>query len=276
MATVAELIVQQLCRAGVRALFGVPGGGSNLDLIAAAGRVGLPFVLTSTETAAAIAATAQAEITGAPGACLTTLGPGATSVVNGVACACLERAPLVVFTDSHAAAASRASAHQRIDHRALLTPVTKSSETLTAGNALQAIARALHAATDGMPGPVHLDCPGDVAAAETATTGAVLLGSVRQPLTPADRARLEDLLARSRKPLLLAGLGSRGQTGVRQGSDDFRHDLRLEDLCDRQHVPALVTYKAKARRRPGRRSFGSGAFSRTRRSNSRSSTKATS
>jgi acetolactate synthase I/II/III large subunit len=245
MATVAELIVQQLCRAGVRALFGVPGGGSNLDLIAAAGRVGLPFVLTSTETAAAIAAIAQAEITGAPGACLTTLGPGATSVVNGVACASLERAPLIVFTDSHPASASGAFVHQRIDHRALLTPVTKSSETLTADNALQAIVRALHVATDGVPGPVHLDCPGDVAAAETVTTGAVHPVSARPGLSPVDRARLEDLLARSRKPLLLAGMGSRGQTGVAQGSHDSRGELRLADLCDRHRIPALVTYKAK-------------------------------
>src|ERR1051326_4274214 len=155
MATVAEVVVQRLRDVGVRTLFGVPGGGSNLDLIAAAERTGLPFVLTSTETAAAIAAVAQAEITGAPGACLTTLGPGATSVVNGVACAFLERAPVVVFTDSQPA--STPFAHQRIDHRALMAPITKSFETLSAGNALDAITRALHAAVDGRPGPVHLN-----------------------------------------------------------------------------------------------------------------------
>src|ERR1035441_5366867 len=105
MVTVADVIVARLCSAGVRALFGVPGGGGNLDLIEAAEKAGLPFVLTSTETAAAIAAMAQAEITGKPGACLTTLGPGAASVVNGVACAFLDRAPIVVFTDSHPASA---------------------------------------------------------------------------------------------------------------------------------------------------------------------------
>ncbi len=87
MATVADLIVRQLRDAGVHTLFGVPGGGSNLDVIAAAGKAGLPFVLTSTETAGAIAALAQAEVTGKLGACLTTLGPGAASVVNGLACA---------------------------------------------------------------------------------------------------------------------------------------------------------------------------------------------
>ncbi len=80
--TVADLIVSGLRGAGARALFGVPGGGGNLDLIEAAGRIGLPFVLTSTETGAAIAAMAQAEITGRPGACLTTLGPGAASIVE--------------------------------------------------------------------------------------------------------------------------------------------------------------------------------------------------
>src|SRR5687768_6701793 len=102
--TVGDLIVSRLSAAGVRTLFGVPGGGSNLDLIAAAGRAGLPFVLTATETAGAIAAIAQTEVTGQVGACLTTLGPGAASVVNGVACAFMDRAPIVLFTDSHASA----------------------------------------------------------------------------------------------------------------------------------------------------------------------------
>src|SRR5579859_6524159 len=153
MATVADHIVQRLRDAGVRTLFGVPGGGGNLDLIAAAGRVGLPFVLTSTETAAAIAALAQAEISGAPGACLTTLGPGATAAVNGVACAFLERAPLVVFTDS--LTPGRGFAHQRVDQRALMAPITKSSETLTAANALDALTRALFVATDGPARRAH-------------------------------------------------------------------------------------------------------------------------
>src|SRR5258705_3088236 len=200
---VADLIVSVLPRAGVRTLFGVPGGGSNRDVIAAAGRANLPFVLTATETAGAIAALAQAEITGQVGACLTTLGPGAASVVNGVACAFLDRAPIVVLTDSHPAGS--AAEHQRLDHAALLRPLTKSSESLTPDNALQAITRAVHIATDRRPGPVHLDCPGDVAAASTPTTAATLLGSVRHTLLPADRARLEGLLAHARKPLLLVG-----------------------------------------------------------------------
>jgi len=189
--TAADLIVSKIRGAGVRALFGVPGGGGNLDLIDAAGRANLPFVLTSTETAAAIAALAQAEITGRPGACLTTLGPGAASVVNGVACAFLERAPVVVFTDSQSATGGGAFEHQRLDHGALLAAITKSSETLTTGNALQVITRALHVAADGRPGPVHVDCPGDVAGASAQAEGAVLLGSVRHAPVSEQQARLD-------------------------------------------------------------------------------------
>ena len=230
---VADLIVSVLRRAGVRTLFGVPGGGSNLDVIAAAGRADLPFVLTATETAGAIAAMAQAEITGHVGACLTTLGPGAASVVNGVACAFLDRAPIVVFTDSQSS--SGAFEHQRLDHAALLQPVTKSSESLTPENALQALMRAVHIASDRRPGPVHLDCPGDVAGSATRTHGATLVGSKRSTLSPEDRSRLEKLLTRARKPLLLVGLGARRAEDA----------TSIRGLCDRRHVPALVTYKAK-------------------------------
>src|SRR5262245_1624307 len=212
MARVADLIACQLRVAGVRALFGVPGGGSNLDLIEAAGRAGLPFVLTSTETAAAIAALAQAEITGQPGACLTTLGPGATSAVNGVACAYLDRVPLVVFTDSHPAMAS-AFEHQRIDQRALFGPITKSSEAVTADDATEVMVRAIQAATEGCPGPVHIDCPGDVAAA-LATADGLSAGSASQLRTTDGQAEMERLLAGARKPMLLVGLGARRPADV--------------------------------------------------------------
>jgi acetolactate synthase-1/2/3 large subunit len=243
MATVADHIIAQLRAAGVRTLFGVPGGGSNLDLIEASGIAGLPFVLTSTETGGAIAAMAQAEVTGHVGACLTTLGPGAASVVNGVACAFLDRAPMVVFTDSHPGSA-RACTHQRIDHGALFTPVTKSSETLTAANAVGAVTCALHAVTDGTPGPAHLDCPGDVArallAAHANARGRRDADIAEPPpgsLTPSpiERRRFDALLAGARKPLLLVGLGARRPEDA----------AAIRGLCERRHVPALVTYKAK-------------------------------
>jgi acetolactate synthase I/II/III large subunit len=226
--TVAGCIVGRLRDAGVSHIFGMPGGGGNLDLIDAARRAGLPFVLTATETGAAIAAIAQAEITGRPGVCLTTLGPGAASVVNGIACAMLDRAPVIVFTDSHAASAG-ACAHQRLDHRALLAPVTKWSATLTPGCADRTIVEALARAAMQPRGPVHLDCPGGVlsAAAEKEVASPLLENREKDSRPP--------FSYRGRRPLLIVGLGARTDESARA----------IRRLCETRRVPAMVTYKAK-------------------------------
>jgi acetolactate synthase-1/2/3 large subunit len=161
MPALRELVVSRLKDAGVRMIFGVPGGGGNLDLIEAAGQADLPFVLSATETGGALAALAQAEVTGRPGACLTTLGPGAASVANGVACALLDRVPLLVFTDSHAAAANGAFEHQQFDHRAFFRPITKWSGRLSAECADRTLDQAFASLLDPPPGPVHIDWPAD-------------------------------------------------------------------------------------------------------------------
>ena len=90
-------------------------------------RRGLPFVLAHTETAGALMAAAQAEITGAPGVCLATLGPGVASLVNGVAHAWLDRVPLVVLTDAMPAAARRSFEHQNLPHGSMLGAITRFS-----------------------------------------------------------------------------------------------------------------------------------------------------
>ena len=255
MRTVADLIVRHLRRAGVGFIFGVPGGGSNLDLIDAAGRAGLPFVLTATETAGALAALAQAEISGCPGACLTTLGPGVTSVVNGVACAWLDRAPLLVFTDNEPASSGGIFEHQRVDHRALLAPVTKWSATVSAENADAVMREAIDRAMTEPRGPVHIECPADALSARVAralsptdVARAFPLDGARGTQAgdrpkdgPADSLALQDpaslapLLSRARKPLLLVGLGARRPLDA----------SAITALCASRGVPAMVTYKAK-------------------------------
>ena len=225
----------------------MPGGGSNLDLIDAAGRAGLPFVLTATETGAALAAVAQAEITGRPGACLTTLGPGVTSVVNGIACASLDRAPLLVFTDCYPSSAA-AYEHQRLDHRALLAPVTKWSAPLSPENADDVIAEAIERAMAAPPGPVHIDVPSDVAGKPSRRGGpAPVLREL--VLRQAQDERVEeclprpstagggpyDRISRARRPLLLIGLGARTPDAV----------AAIRAFCGTHRVPAMVTYKAK-------------------------------
>jgi acetolactate synthase-1/2/3 large subunit len=228
MPGVADYLIGRLRDLGTRSLFGLPGGGGNLDLIQAAGRAGLPFVLTTTENGSAIAAIAQAEITGAPGACITTLGPGAASVVNGVACAKLERAPVLVITDSYASSGA-AFDHQRVDHRALLAPVVKWSGSLAPFEAFQNIEEALAQLATLPPGPVHLDCPADFEQAEIGG------GSVVTDDVLITTSRFKELVSPARRPLFIVGLGARQQSDA----------SAIRALCTSHGVPALVTYKAK-------------------------------
>jgi acetolactate synthase-1/2/3 large subunit len=229
MRSVADLIVARLQRAGVRCVFGMPGGGSNLDLVAACGRAGLPFVLTATETGGAIAALAQAETTRRPGACLTTLGPGVASAVNGIACASLERAPVIVFTD---APAGTAFEHQRLDHPALLAPVTKWSARIEPGNAAGVIDRAIACAMTEPRGPVHIDCPSTALACD--------LPDRREPADlpdlpdPRDLPDVPDIPDLPVRPLIIAGLGAR----------DPAVSASIRRVCVSHRIPVLVTYKA--------------------------------
>jgi acetolactate synthase I/II/III large subunit len=234
MSSLRDVIVRRLIDAGVRAIFGVPGGGGNLDLIDAAGRAGLPFVLTATETGGALAAVGQSEVTGQPGACLTTLGPGAASVANGVACALLDRAPLFVFTDSHASAAGGRFEHQQFDHQALFRPITKWSGRLLPGCAATTIDSAFAAMHAPPPGPVHIDCPEDFESASTSLSASAV--RTERHADPADdHTAFESLVSGARRPIVIAGLGAR-----RAGDA-----IAIRVLIDRLSIPALVTYKAK-------------------------------
>ena len=97
--TGAEMVVAALRQAGATRMFGVPGGGSSLDLMAAARAQGMAFHLARTEAGAAIMAGATAELTGAPCPVLVTRGPGVSAAANGMANASLERAPVILLAD---------------------------------------------------------------------------------------------------------------------------------------------------------------------------------
>jgi hypothetical protein len=105
----AESATAGLRRAGVRRLFGLPGGGPNLDLIGAA--PDLPFTLAHGETAACVMAGAFGLLTGTPGVAVVTRGPGVTSAANGLAQATLDRAPLLLVSDCVTADQRRRVAH---------------------------------------------------------------------------------------------------------------------------------------------------------------------
>ena len=239
--TVAELLVAGLKGAGTRAIFGMPGGGSNLDVIDAARRAGLRFVLSQTETGGALMAAAQAEITGAPGACLCTLGPGVSSIVNGVAHAFLDRVPLVVMTDAIESGPARFE-HQRLPHDALLARITKASMALTAERP-DSVQAAIELASSHPAGPVHFDCAAPAMSADVSLTAvadglrqrlkAVAACTAPEPPQPSERAC--QLLRDARRPVLIAGLDARAPGSA----------AALGVLCGRRAFPVFVTYKAK-------------------------------
>ena len=234
MPTVADLLVEGLLRAEVPRLFGVPGGGSNLEVLEAARARGLPFVLCHQEWAACIMAAVTGELTGHPGAVLSTLGPGVTASATGLAHARLDRSPLIYISDRHPAGVLEYATHQYLDHTAHLGPITKGSVTVGVDSAAHWVAHAVQLALAEPRGPVHLDLPADVAGKSAM--------AVATSVAPAPPAALDgDLVERAarmiraaRRPLVIAGLGCRAA------------DAKwLRAFAEALPAPVLTTYKAK-------------------------------
>src|ERR1700681_3371338 len=115
-----------LAERGVQYLFGLPGG-EIVAFIAACRRAGIRFLLTGHEASAAWMAQVVGQITGTPGVCAATLGPGATNLITGVANAWLDRAPMLAVTAQIPSAALPIMTHQRLPLQQLFSPVTKGS-----------------------------------------------------------------------------------------------------------------------------------------------------
>lgn len=207
-------------------MFGVPGGGSNLDVIGACQEAGIEFVLGRGETAAAIMAATCGELTRSPGACVVTRGPGAASAINGVAHALLDRAPMVIVTDAVPGAQAPRISHQRLDQTALLEPVTKWSVSVGADNAAEVAERAVRVACEPPAGPVHLNVDGGAASSAPPDPPAQ-----QPPAGDADRAR--ELVAASRSPVVAVGVGARAAAAS------------VRSALARLECPKLLTYKAK-------------------------------
>lgn len=222
----APAIAAQLAQAGATHAFGVPGGGANLDLIGELEAAGLRFVLTHTETAAAIMAGTAAEVTGVPAACLATRGPGAASMANGVAQAWLDRCPILAVTDAITAADRPRIGHQRIAHNRVYATCAKASAEVGDRNAAEVAAAALASACTPPWGPVHLDMVAD-------TGRAARFPPAPQPSSPDHVRRARRLLEAARQPLVVCGVGCR------------HAEVAVAELVRALGVPALTTYKAK-------------------------------
>jgi len=240
----ADAIVSALAEAGARLMFGVPGGGPNLEVVGAAATAGLHFVLAHGETAAVIMAATYADLTGTPGAVLVTRGPGLASAVNGIAHAALDRLPVVVIADTAPAGASRVS-HQRIDQAALGRSVAKAAIAVGRRRPGEVAARIVRTALAAPPGPVianmddsapgSVDGPGsDSSAAEDSAAEGTAPKDGGPPTLAADASSfLAGALRAARRPVLLLGTGAIPRTAA------------IRAALTGRGIPALHTYRAR-------------------------------
>lgn len=232
--TVSEAIVARLAEKGVRFIFGVPGGECNLDFIAAAEKQGMRFILTRTETAAAMMACVTSEITGAPGVAMTTRGPGLAAAANGVAYSDLDRAAMLLIADGYEDDQAYIS-HQRIDQTAILAPMLRASSNLRDGEAIDEVDRLIDAAMGNPPGPAYLEVAGSFIRRRTAAAPAVRPAPIPTAPDQSALAGARKLLATARRPILLAGLQARQPNGA----------AALRAFVEATGCPVLATYKAK-------------------------------
>jgi len=225
----ATAIVSALARAGTRVMFGVPGGGPNLDVVGAVTAAGLRFVLTHSETAAAIMAATSADLTGAPGAVLVTRGPGLASAVNGIAHAALDRLPVVIIADTVSAAEAGRVSHQRLDQGALGRSVAKAVLTVGGDQAGQVAARLARLARAAPPGPV-IALMDDGAPAEPAGAAD---DAHRDGTEPGDLEPMAAALRQARRPALLLGAHA------------SPHTAAIRAAVVGRGIPALHTYRAR-------------------------------
>jgi acetolactate synthase-1/2/3 large subunit len=206
----AELLAGYVHAAGVRHIFGYPGE-SVIDFMEAARQQGIGVVSAVREATAAFMAEGAAMATGRLGVCLSTLGPGSTALLNGVASATLDRVPMLAISGQIESSREQFFTHQVVDHGRMFAPVTKCTLRLDPASADIVARKALRTAVAERPGAVHLTVTADAWAVPAGTAQ----GSARIALPPlAAAAGTVDVygagdplagLRAARRPVLLAG-----------------------------------------------------------------------
>ena len=231
--TIAEYIANQLVNIGVRYVFGIPGGPS-IPYMEAFREAGIEFILTSNESAAATMANVSARLTGIPGICHATFGPGATNITTGTAEALLDRSPMIVFTSEMPDSMIHRTTQMNIDHQKLFGPITKRSFRISIENVQEVMDSAFRICTEEYPGPVHIGLPSDLAGTEIEVSPVQSTPAKNQGYNN-DITGITALLEKTRRPLIALGL-----TAVRLGLGKA-----VLDFLNDNKIPVVVTPMAK-------------------------------
>ena len=231
----AELFVKCLESEGVEYVFGIPGE-ENLAMTDALLDSRIRFVTTRHEQGAAFMADVYGRLTSRAGVCLSTLGPGATNLVTGVADANMDHAPLVAIAGQASTHRLHKESHQVLDLQNLFAPITKYSTRLLSPNVITEVVRkAFKIAQTEKTGACFIEFPENIADMEV-EDAPLAAKQPTMPEPPDDRVEAAALaISRARHPIVLAGHGV-VRTCAWQA---------LADFADRLHIPVANTFMAK-------------------------------
>jgi len=238
----AELLLKSLEEQGVDLVFGIPGG-SVIPLYDVLKKSSIRHILTKHEQGAVHAADGYARVTGRPGVCFATSGPGGTNLVTGLATAQMDSSPVIAITGQVGNGFLGKDSFQEADMIGLSLPVTKHSYQIKDANDIpNIVAEAFFVATQGRPGPVLIDIPKDVFSQKVLeikkpSVRKRLLEKLKKPeldLNQVDKA--VETIKKAKKPLILVG----GGVNNSEGSPRL-----LQEFAMKNEIPVAQTLMGK-------------------------------
>ena len=233
--TVGDAFAETLKGGGVPCVFGIPGGGSAIDLIEACRAVDIPFILVQHETTAAMSAIVAGELTDSCGVCISIMGPGAANLVGGASFGLWERHAVLSLTEAYPTAQAPQMSLQLMDHSQMFMSFSKASEVLSADHPGKQTERLMNLALAERPGPVHLDIPNDLLTRPTGpetTSGDDPSGGDK---IVGDIDAVADTISSAVKPVLVVG-----PAVIRSHASD-----ELRRLAERLGAAVVTTSKAR-------------------------------
>lgn len=232
----SDLLVSALENEGVERVFGIPGE-ENLDVVESLRTSRIKLIVTRHEQAAAFMAATHGRLTGKPGVCLATLGPGALNLTTGAAHALLGAMPMVMITGQKSILSQKQGRFQVVDVVSTMAPLTKMARQIVSPTTIPTIVReAFRLAQQERPGPVHLELPEDIAAEQTTEMALVKPHPIEIPIAGAialDRAAA--LIRDAKRPLIMLGAAASRP----------RLSQHLSDFVRRVGIPFFNTQMGK-------------------------------
>ena len=204
----SDLFVKALENEGVEYIYGIPGE-ENLDFLESLKASSIQLILTRHEQAAGFMAATYGRLTGKPGVCLSTLGPGATNFVTSAAYAQLGAMPMVMLGGQKPIRKSKQGQFQLVDVVGMMKPITKYSEQINDGNNVPYMVREVfRLSSEERPGAAYLELPEDIAASETDSEVYDVIQCRRSQANPVCIQHAVEMIEASKTPLLLIGAGA--------------------------------------------------------------------